>query len=104
MAVDRIVTLAMIEDHHLTITGKPVGINHPALFDRADRLSRCRIDINSLTDDLSGKFGMFELAERRGDNAAYRPVKLSAISIETGAGRRCGTAFMRFGHRPTGDV
>src|SRR5688572_32282376 len=98
MAVHRIKALAMVDDDHVTVAGKWVGIGNPAALHRLDRIARRRIDIDTLADDLGGEFRMFEFAVRRAYVASDRPLKAATLRVKTASSRRRRRRIARFHH------
>src|SRR5690349_5125140 len=86
MPVNCIVTLAMVDDHHFAVAGKSIGVDHRALFHRADFLADRCVDIDAVAKYFGGEFRVLVFAEGCADLAAHRPVEPAAERLEPGAG------------------
>src|SRR3990170_6964136 len=81
-------SLAMIDDHHLTVTGEAVRECYPALLHGSDILAEGRLNVDAFTKHFDGKLRMFGLAKCARHLTLDRPLQFSPHAIRAGACRR----------------
>src|SRR5262245_9970764 len=96
MPVNRKVTLTMVDDHHIAVTGKMVGIDDAAAFDRPNDIAQRRLNVDAFADDFGAELRMLEFAERRADPAIDGPFQSPAHGIESAARPRSHWWLSRF--------
>src|SRR5688572_20342425 len=104
MAVNCIVTLAMIDNYHFTIAGKPISVNNPSFFDHSYFFAKRRLDINAFTEDFAVEFRMPKFTKRSRYLPSHRPFEATPQCSEADARRRRGRQFSGFlEHGPASD-
>src|SRR5262245_54999593 len=96
MTVNRIETLTMIDDHHITVAREMAGMNDTTPFDGSDGVAsqRC-LDIDAFAQNFGGELRMPEFAEGRAHATADWPLQTTAHGIQADTRRQRRRRFVR---------
>src|SRR3990170_7935025 len=78
-------SLAMIDDHHPTVTGEAVRECCPALLHGSDLLAEGRLNFDAFSKHFDGKLRMLGLAKCARHLTLDRPLQFAPHAVQAGA-------------------